>query len=189
MRIVFRNLFEFEVLSVAVNSRMLDACLEHNFLPPIIVHPDAEHVRDVCLYDVDQGLVAAVAVIDGWGWHCKFSMVRTARVAWMDETVDGFGYDASDLANSAEAKDSTAGPIEPGAIPLVNCLAVHHQLNNSYPSHIEVLESAIRNRKKLLNHPLFKKSIEKMQTEPLVRTFYLTYGEDVGLAIKSTLPA
>ena len=166
---------------------MLDACLEHKFLPPVIVHPDAAHVRDISLYDAEQGVLAAVAHISGWGWHCDNAMVRTARVVYIDEVIEGDGLCAADLKANAESKESAAGPMEPGTIPLLNCLAIHHQFNDVMPSHAEILESAIRNRKKLMQHPLFPPSIKKMQTEPLVQTFYLTYSDHVGLAVRETV--
>ena len=153
-------------------------------LPPVIVHPDGVHVRDIALYCCETSRVAATCRISGWGWHCAEAMVRTGRVEWIDEAFDGDGYNVDELKELGAGCDSAAGPLEPNAIPLVNCMAVHHCFDNPYPTHREALDSAIKNRKKLMNHPLFAASVKKMQTEPLVRTFFLTYSDSIGLTLR-----
>ena len=182
---------EFEVLVIAVTGRMLEACLEHKFLPPVIVHPKAAHVRDFLLFDGDIGRVAAVAYSSGWGWHCKQAMVRTARIEWMDEVIDGDGYNVDEMKMMASGSQlpSSAGPTMPNTIPLINCMAIYHHFGaNVFPNHEQALESAIRNRRELMNHPLFNASIKKMQTEPLVRTFFLTYSDSIGLGLREPTP-
>ena len=158
-------------------------------LPPVIVHPDAAHVRDWLLFDGDLGIVSAVARTNGWGWHCSQAMVRTARVEWMDEVADGDGFDLEEMKRFASGSQlpSTAGPTQPNTIPLINCMAIHHTFDKVFPNHDDVLDSAIRNRKKLMNHPLFNASVRKMQTEPMIRTFYLTYSDWGGLYMRTPM--
>jgi len=103
--------------------------------------------------------------------------------------VDGDGYNVEEMKQVASGSQlpSSAGPTMPGSIPLVNCMAIYHHFGpNVFPDHQQVLESAVRNRRELMNHPLFEASIKKMQTEPLVRTFFLTYSDSIGLTLRRT---
>jgi hypothetical protein len=158
-----------EVLVVAVRSQIFDACLRNMMLPPVIVHPDAGNVRDVLLYNTDDEAVGAICRISGWGWHCAQALVRTARVEWMDEVLD----DVTNYHFNFDQLDSPGiDSCSLGTSPLVNCLAIHHRFDSSCPSPADILRSAICNRRKLMDDPLFGASIKKMQTEPLVQTFF-----------------
>ena len=79
---------ELEVLVVVMSQQMIDTCLAHQLLPPMIVPETAHHVREFLLYDYETDSLRACAATSGWGWHCAQSLVRTAKVEVVDELMD-----------------------------------------------------------------------------------------------------
>ena len=73
------------MLTVVMSSRMIDACLTHQMMPPMIVPESAHHVREFILFEYETDSLRAHALSSGWGWHCAQSLVRTATIAFGEE--------------------------------------------------------------------------------------------------------
>jgi len=168
----------FEVLAVVMSERMIEACLIHQMLPPLIVHPAAHHVRDFILYEYESDTLRAYALTEGWGWHCQNSLVRTARVVHVDETVeqDAFITHYTKFVEQMEDK----GVAFQDTYPMLNSVAIHHHYEDTpYPSNEQILKEAVEKRIELVNHPLFEKSANKIENEPLVKSFFMLHAVDM----------
>ena len=63
--------------------------------------------------------------------------------------------------------------------PMVNVVAVHHLYEDTVdPTREEILDQTVKRRAMLLNHPLFDFSIEKLQSDPICRAFFLLHTAD-----------
>ena len=168
---------QMECLTVVMTPRMIEACLTHQMLPPMIIPEEAQHVREFLLYDYLSDTLVAIARTSGWGWHCAQSLVRTATVEDVDELIDQevMVRQTTLVADRLEEK----GVNLKDSFPLVNVLAIHHLYTHTCdPTGEEIIEHSATQRKALMSHPLFERSVKKLQSEPICRAFFLLHNTD-----------
>ena len=178
VKVQFEKEQGFEVLAVVMSERMIEACLIHQMLPPLIVHPAAHHVRDFILYEYESDTLRAYALSEGWGWHCQNSLVRTAQIAHVDETLEQESL-ITHYTKFVEQMEEEGTEFQ-DTYPMLNTVAIHHRYTHtSYPNNEEILEEAVKKRIELINHPLFEKSASKIENEPLVKSFFMLHAVDM----------
>lgn len=168
---------QMECLTVVMSKRMIEACLTHQMLPPLIVPDGAHHVREFLLYDYEDDTLVAYARSSGWGWHCVQSLVRTATIEEVDELVDQevMVQQTTIVADKLEEK----GLNLKDSFPLINVLAIYHLYTHTCdPTREEIIEHSAAKRIDLMNDPLFEKSVKKLQSEPICRAFFLLHNTD-----------
>ena len=168
-----------EVLTVVMSSRMIDACLTHQMMPPMIVPESAHHVREFILYEYETDSLRGHAFSSGWGWHCDKSLVRTATIELVDELFeqDVLGSQTTKVADAMEK----AGFDVKDAFPLINVIAVHHHYTDTVdPTREQIIAHTVERRGSLYAHPLFGRSVEKLQSEPICKAFFLLHNADHG---------
>ncbi len=168
---------QLEALVVVMSERMIDACLTHQMMPPMIVPESAHHVREFVLYEYETDCLRGHALSSGWGWHCAQSLVRTAAIEFVDELFeqDVLGQQTTIIAEAMEE----AGHSVKDAFPLVNVVAVHHHYEHTAdPTREEIIAHTVERRGELMNNPLFEKSVLKLQAEPICQAFFLLHSAD-----------
>ena len=169
---------ELETLVVVMSTRMIESCLTHQMLPPIIVPESAHHVREFVLYEYETDCLRAHAFSTGWGWHCAQSLVRTATIEFVDELVDQdeLLQQTNIIADAMEAD----GHNVKDAFPLINVVAVHHHYTDTCdPTREEIISHTVERRGGLYKDPLFEKSVKKLQSEPICQAFFLLHSADL----------
>lgn len=169
---------ELEVLVVVMSERMIDVCLTHQMMPPMIVPESAHHVREFALYEYETDCIRAHALSTGWGWHCEQSLVRTAAIELVDELVDQqvLVQQTTIIAEEMEKE----GHNVKDAFPLINVVAVHHHYTDTCdPTREEIIAHSVERRGSLYKHPLFEKSVHKLQSEPICKAFFLLHTTDL----------
>ena len=168
---------QLETLVVVMSERMVDACLEHQMLPPMIIPESAHHVREFILYEYETDSLRAHAITDGWGWHCALSLVRTAKVLGVDELFEQeiLAQQTTVIADKLEEK----GHNVKDAFPLINVVAVHHHYQHTAdPTRAEIVAHTVERRSRLMKDPLFDASVAKLQNEPICKAFFLLHEGD-----------
>ena len=168
---------QLEVLVVVMSERMIDACLTHQMLPPMIIPESAHHVREFMLYEYESDCLRACAATSGWGWHCSQSLVRTATVEVVDELFeqDILGQQTQKVAEAMEKEGFNVQD----AFPLINVVAVHHHYEHTAdPTRAEIIAHTVERRGALMSHKLFESSVKKLMNEPICRAFFLLHQAD-----------
>ena len=164
---------------MVMSSRMIDACLTHQMMPPMIVPESAHHVREFVLYEYETDSLRGHAFSSGWGWHCAQSLVRTATIEHVDELFEQevLGSQTVKVADAMEQ----AGHDVKDAFPLINVIAVHHHYTDTVdPSREQIIAHTVERRGALYRDPLFDKSVLKLQSEPICKAFFLLHNADHG---------
>ena len=165
------------MLTVVMSSRMIDACLTHQMMPPMIVPESAHHVREFILFEYETDSLRAHALSSGWGWHCAQSLVRTATIEFVDELFEQqvLGQQSTKVADAME-KD---GHDVKDTFPLINVIAVHHHYTHTVdPTPEEIIAHTAERRGALMNNPLFEASVLKLMSEPICKAFFLLHNAD-----------
>ena len=150
---------------------LLDTCLLLQFLPPLIIHPSAHHVRDFVLFEYESEVVRGLATISGWNTIYENSLIRTMCVAYIDETFEQ-EWLPNQIKGVAKRMDK-AGYNFSDTSPYINGLAIHHHYKDtSTPTQERFVAEGVKARMELYEHPLFEQSVHQLWTDPSVKTFF-----------------
>ena len=162
---------QFEVLAVALSRDLLETCLLLGFLPPLIIHPSADHVREFVLFEYESDVVRAYAHISDWNTVYENSLIRTMRVNHIEETLEQ-EWLPRQLKGVRKGMDE-AGYNFSDTSPYINGLAIHHHYRyTADPTHQMMIDEGVKRRTELYEHPLFEQSVHQLWTDPSVKTFF-----------------
>ena len=155
-----------------MSTKMVDTCIDHQLLPPVLVLPTAQLQLNVVLFDYFTDTMVATGTISSWmSWSS--SLVCSARHVRIDECLECEQFNPLDVARTADLM-RTERMMMTADLPVhLNQLGVLHQYDQGDDPPVEsMVRAGAHGRSDLLQHPQFRTSLQLLEADSVVKVFY-----------------
>ena len=155
-----------------MSTKMVDTCIDHQLLPPVLVLPTAQLQLNVVLFDYFTDTMVATGTISSWmSWSS--SLVCSARHVRIDECLECEQFNPLDVARTADLMRTERMMMAPDLPVHLNQLGVLHQYDQGDDPAVErMVWASAHGRSDLLQHPQFRESLKLLEGDPLIKLFY-----------------